>query len=181
MCKNKSWLLWPAHSMKVWLWKVQASSGSRSKLVHEALEQMSLGILSRTFHPQVILVTSSNQKLVLHNCIYVWVSLFPLQRCLSKSPDPMLGKWLDGFILKQAPELLFMGWLSTKCWDKLVDTGVSVLEINCNTDAVAEWELCTLICPINCCPYIFWLSILPSSEICCNRHQLLSLLLECAV
>lgn len=107
--------------------------------------------------------------------------LFLLQRCLSKSPAPMLGKWLDGFILKQAPELLFMDRLSTKCWDKLVDTGVSVLEINCNTDAVAEWELCTLFCPINCCPYIFWVSILLSSKICCNRHQLLSLLLECAV
>lgn len=181
MCKNKSWLLQPTHSVKVWLWKVQASSGSRSELVCEALEQISLGILARTFQLQVMLVTSSNQKVVLHNCIYAWVSLFSLQHCLSKSPAPMLGKWLDGFVLKQAPKLLFMGWLSTKCWVKLVDTGVSVLEINCNTDAVAEGELCTLVCPINCCLYIFWLSVLLSYKICCNLHQLFLLLLECAV
>lgn len=181
LSKSKSWLLQPTHAMKVWLWKVWGSSGSRSELVHEALEQISLGILSTTFQPQVVLVTSSNQKLVLHNCIYVQVSLFLLQHCLSKNPAPMLGKWLDGFVLKQAPKLLFMGWLSTKCWDKLVDTGVSVLQINCNKGAVAEWELCTLICPINCCLYIFCLSISPSCKICCNRHQLLLLLLECAV
>lgn len=162
--------------MIVWLWKALASCGSRSELVHEALEQISLAILSRTFQRQVVLVTYSKQKLVLHNCIYVQVSLLLLQPCLSESPAPMLGKWLDGFVLKQAPKLLFMGWLSTKCWDKLVDTGASVLQINCNTGAVAEWELCTLLCPINCCLYIFWLSVLPSYKICCNRHQLFWLL-----
>lgn len=166
--------------MKVWLGEVGASCGSRSELVHEASEQISLRIFSRTFQPQVVLVTCSKQKLALHNCISVQVSLFLLQHCLSKTPAPMLGKWLDGFVLKQAPKLLFMGWLSTKCWDKLVDTGVSVLQINCNTGAVAEWELCALICPINCCLYIFCLSVLPSYKIWCNRHQLFLLLLECA-
>lgn len=72
---------------------VQAGSGGRTELTYEALEQMiSLGKLSRTFQLQVVLLISSSQKLILHNCVYVQVSLFLLQCWLSKSPAPMLGK-----------------------------------------------------------------------------------------
>lgn len=101
------------------------------------------------------MVVSSSHKLVLRDCAYVQVSLFPLQCCLSKGPAPVLGKWLDGFVLQQAPKLLFMNWLSIKCWDKLGDTRVSVLEIICLMDMVAAWEPCTLIHPIYCCLFYY--------------------------
>ena len=184
LCKNRSCLLQPMQTMKVWLWKFWCRLALEAELTwHMRLWRRSplLENYPGPFNPRLCWWSPAVRSWY---CTIAFMFRFLCSHfsvACQKAQLPCWEKWLDGFVLKQAPKLLFMGWLSMKCWDKLVDTRVSVLEINCITDTVAEWELCTLICPINCCLYIFWLSILPSYKICCNYHQLFLFLLECTV